>query len=467
MSNMGIGQIFSRGLDGLNVNQRGLAATSNNIANMNTKGYSRQEVVIAANIASQGGARVETVEAITSPFVELQLFNSMNDFGTVDGRRRTVGQVEAMFNESNDNGLAKQMNEFFGSISALSVDPSSSVLRQDIRDRAVALTQRFNSLYDQINQMRGDLSLDISTKVDRVNALASQIAQINDQLIGNTNEQQTLDLKSQRLTLLKDLSTEVNCTYFEQNGSMQVSINGSYSLVNGNNAGQLSLSNDLSTGGLMTVNLKLPGGVSASTIEITSQVRGGRLGGALLDRNTMLNDRMDELDELAYNLVTEFNNIHSTGYGLDGTTGVNFFTPLAAQSGAARNIAVDANILNDLRRLAAAQQDPAVSGVGDNRVALQLADLQNEKTMTSGTQTFLQFYQGMVGSIGVTAGQVNREFEVQANLVNSLEIQRESVSGVNLDEEGANIIRYQRAFQASSKLIMTADELLQTLMGIK
>jgi flagellar hook-associated protein 1 FlgK len=467
MSNMGIGQIFSRGLDGLNVNQRGLAATSNNIANMNTKGYSRQEVVITANIAAQGGARVEAVEAITSPFVELQLFNSMNDFGTVDGRRRTVGQIEAMFNESADNGLAKQMNEFFGSFAALSVDPSSSVLRQDVRDRAVAVSQRFNSLYEQVNQMRGDISLDISTKVDRVNALASQIAQINEQLVGNTNEQQTLDLKGQRLSLLKDLSTEVNCSYFEQDGTMQVAINGSLSLVNGKNAGTLSLSNDLSTGGIMTVNLKLPGGPSASTLNITTQVTGGRLGGALLDRNTTLNDRMDELDELAYNLVTEVNSLHSAGYGLDGTTGVNFFAPLASQSGAARNMAVDSTILNDLRRIAAAEQDPAVSGVGDNRTALRLSELQNEKTMTSGSQTFLQFYQGMVGSIGVTAGQVNRDFEIQANLVNQLEIQRESVSGVNLDEEGANIIRYQRAFQASSKLIMTADEMLETLMGIK
>ncbi len=467
MSNMGIGQIFSRGLDGLNVNQRGLAATSNNIANMNTKGYSRQEVVITANIAAQGGARVEAVEAITSPFVELQLFNSMNDFGTVDGRRRTVGQIEAMFNESADNGLAKQMNEFFGSFAALSVDPSSSVLRQDVRDRAVALSQRFNSLYEQVNQMRGDISLDISTKVDRVNALASQIAQVNEQLVGNTNEQQILDLKGQRLSLLKDLSTEVNCSYFEQDGTMQVAINGSLSLVNGKNAGTLSLSNDLSTGGLMTVNLKLPGGVSATTMNITNQVTGGRLGGALLDRNTTLNDRMDELDELAYNLVTQVNNLHSAGYGLDGTTGVNFFAPLAGQSSAARNMAVDATVLNDLRRIAAASQDPAVSGVGDNRTALLMSELQNEKTMTSGSQTFLQFYQGMVGSIGVTAGQVNRDFEIQANLVNQLEIQRESVSGVNLDEEGANIIRYQRAFQASSKLIMTADEMLETLMGIK
>ncbi len=467
MSNMGIGQIFSRGLDGLNVNQRGLAATSNNIANMNTKGYSRQEVVITANIAAQGGARVEAVEAITSPFVELQLFNSMNDFGTVDGRRRTVGQIEEMFNESADSGLAKQMNEFFGSFAAFSVDPSSSVLRQDVRDRAVALSQRFNSLYEQVNQMRGDISLDISTKVDRVNALASQIAQINEQLVGNTNEQQTLDLKGQRLSLLKDLSTEVNCSYFEQDGTMQVAINGSLSLVNGKNAGTLSLSNDLSTGGLMTVNLKLPGGPSASTLNITNQVTGGRLGGALLDRNTTLNDRMDELDELAFNLVTEVNSIHSAGYGLDGTTGVNFFAPLASQSGAARNMAVDATVLNDLRRIAAAEQDPAVSGVGDNRTALRLSELQNEKTMTSGSQTFLQFYQGMVGSIGVTAGQVNRDFQIQANLVNQLEIQRESVSGVNLDEEGANIIRYQRAFQASSKLIMTADQMLETLMGIK
>jgi len=463
---LGIGQIFSRGLDGLNVTQRGLAVTSNNIANMNTKGYARQQIIIGSNATSGGGgASVLGVTSIVSPFVELQLFNSSNSFGFVDGRRQSVAQVEEMFNESKNDGLGKAMNDLFNSFSALSNDAASMTNRQSVRDAAARVASKFNSLYRQLNQMRSDISAEVTGRIDRINSLSEQIANLNGQIQGNPNPESVLDLKAQRLSVLRELSEEVNVSYYEQGDIMQVSLAGSISMVNGTLAGSLSVTNDLNVGGEMTVNMLLPG-TATGALDVTDHVTGGRLGGNLLERNTTLNDRLAELDELAFNLAQRVNAIHSTGYSLGGTTGISFFEPIASQDGAALNIKLDALIESDLGNIAAAQEDPAVSGVADNRIALQLHELQNTQTMSGSSQTFAQFYQGIVGSVGTAANAVNRDYQTQANLLNQLEIQRESVSGVNLDEEGANIIRFQKAFQASSRLISIADELMESILNI-
>ncbi len=458
---MGISQIFTRGLDGLNVNQRGMAATANNIANVNTKGYARQEIVIATN-ANFGGAQVTGVRTIVSPFVELQLFTSANDFGTVDGRRQMVAKVEEMFNEARGDGLGKAISEFFNSWSALSVDAASSVNRQTVKDAGIRLATKFNYLSRQINQMRGDASAEVTTRVDSINDLATQIANLNSQIQANPTSEMNSDLKTQRTQLLRQLSEEVNVTYFEQDDLVNVSINGSASLVTGTQAGTLSMTNDTSEGGTMAISITLPG--SGTSQDITNQISGGRLGGNLIERNDSLNDRLAELDELAYNITNQINSLHSTGYGLNGATNINFFQALASQGGAARSIQIDSQIESDLQNIAAAEQDPAVSGVADNGMALDLADLANALTMDSGTQTFSQYYQEVVGTVGSASKSVIRDYETQQNLVNQLELQREGISGVNMDEEGANIIRFQRAFQASSRLLMVADELLKTLI---
>jgi len=461
---IGIGQIISRGLDGLNVNQRGLAVTSNNIANLNTQGYARQQIIIGAGFGNAGGAQVLAVNEVVSPFVELQLFTTSNAFGLADGRRQAVAQVEEMFNESQNGGLGKELGEFFNAFSALANDASSMIARQNVKDSASRLISRFNTLQRQLNQMRSDVSSEIGQRVTLINSLSSQIADLNGQITSAEGEEARAALRGQRRELLRQLSEEVNVSYFEQDDNLQISINGAASLVNGTNAGTLSLTNDISLGGTMSVSLAIAGGAQAQ--DITSHVDGGRLGGNILERNTTLNDRLDELDELAFTIVQQVNTAHAAGYTLDSATGVNFFEPLGGQEGAARYIALDSSITTSLRNIAAAAADPATSGVGDNGNALDLADLQNQLTMTSGSQTFLQFYQEMVGSIGSAAATVRNDYEIQSNLLSNLQLQREAVSGVNLDEEGANIIRYQRAFQASSRLILMADELIQSILQI-
>ncbi|MDB5038412.1 MAG: Flagellar hook-associated protein 1 [Bacteriovoracaceae bacterium] len=469
---MSLTSIFNRSLDGLNVAQQGLAVASNNIANVNTKGYARQQMVVGsrATVAGNdpslgGGVEVTGLNSVTSSFIERQLFNTVNQFGTVDGRQQTLSQLEQVFNESQDQGLNKNLNDFFNSFSDLANNPTSIPSRQAVKDKATTLTSKFNSMSSQLSSMKRDLSTEISTRLTTINGYASQIAKLNQSIVAAGGPDKAQDLAAQRTYDLQQLSQEVNVSYFQDSsGSMQVQLGSGGPLVEGYNSGTLSVSNDdLSNGGTIAIQMQFAG--SSSTTNVTSQITSGRLGGNMIDRNTTINGAMTNLDNLAYQLSTQFNASYSTGYGLDSSTGNNFFTPLASATGAAANLSVDASVSNP-QTIAAAQQDPTVSGKGDNRKALTLQNIQNSLTMNSGTVTFSQNYQAMIGSIGVMVNTVNQDVTNKTNLLNQMQTQRESVSGVNMDEEGANIIQYQKAFEAASKLMSLADSMMDELLKI-
>ncbi len=480
---MSIGQVFNRGLDGLVVNQRGLAVTANNIANINTKGYARQEVIIGTRPSSGdgysgGGAVVLGVNSIVNPFVELQLFSTANDFGTVDGRRRTVLQLESVYNEATGFGLGKAMSDFFSAWSDLANDASSSASRNLVKQRGIALATRFNQMSRQLSDMRRDLSSEIETRLGEINSLAENIADLNRAIANASDPNAVKDLEAQRTYYLRQLSEEVTCSYYIDSNTnvAQVQIGGGGSLVNNFEAGSLSLTDNLGAGGTAEIDLTLPG--SSTSIDITSGITSGRLGGNLIDRNTTLNTQISDLDTLAYEFARQFNAIHTTGFGLqvglDGNLdGHDFFVATGGSAtGYASTIALDAEILNNVNTIAAAGSDPTNSGdpnagVGDNTIALQLIALQSDTTtMSGGTQSFSGYYQTLVSGVGTLSAGVQREYASQSTLLNQMEIQREGVSGVNMDEEGANLIRYQRAFQASSKLLMIADEMLGRLLEI-
>lgn len=468
---MSLNSVLNRGIDGLTVNMRGMAVAANNIANINTKGYARQQVIIGARQTAGrgdvngGGAEIVGVTSVVSPFVEMQLFNAANSFGLYDGQRKAVSQLEEIYNDAQTNGVGKYINDFFNGFSELANSPTSTSVRQSVKEKGVLLADKFNSMYRQINTMRKDVSSEISTRLEKINALAEDIAQFNETIALNGGTDANLDIASQRTYALRQLSEEVNCSFYTlSNGIIEVQVAGGTSLVSGFHAGSLSASDDLSAGGQMTINATLPQG--SGSVAITSRITGGRLGGNLVARNTTLNNQITSLDTLAYTIVSQVNSVHSAGYGLDDSTGNNFFQAMASSSGAAQTIAMDSAILNDVNKIAAAQQAPSVSGPGDERNARALAALATTNTMNSGSETFAQYFGGLVGSIGVSSESLQKSFDSQNTLVSQMEVQRESISGVNMDEEGADLIRFQKAFQGASKLLATVSDMMDALLRI-
>jgi flagellar hook-associated protein 1 FlgK len=162
--------------------------------------------------------------------------------------------------------------------------------------------------------------------------------------------------------------------------------------------------------------------------------------------------------------MTEVNTIHANGYGLDGSTGNDFFIGAATAAG----IRVNPLISNDTNLIAAAKSFNFVPGdkPGDNGNAIAIANLQAAQTMNGNTTTFGTFYDSMVSDAGLAVQQAASHFEHQSQMVLQVENYRESISGVSIDEETVNLIKFQNAYQAAAKLINTADEMMQTVLNM-
>jgi flagellar hook-associated protein 1 FlgK len=181
-------------------------------------------------------------------------------------------------------------------------------------------------------------------------------------------------------------------------------------------------------------------------------------------RDSQVQDAADRLDQFAKTFVDEFNLQHAAGFDLTGTAGGAFFTPIAATAGAASQVQVAANLAADPKLIAAAA---AADGVpGDNRNALALSDVQSTPYPALGGLNLQESYLSLVGDIGSQSQVAQAQLDSQKSLLSQAQARRESVSGVNMDEEMTNLIQFQRGFESASLLVRTADEMYRTLLNM-
>ena len=198
--------------------------------------------------------------------------------------------------------------------------------------------------------------------------------------------------------------------------------------------------------------------------KITDRIKGGTMGGSLAIRDNVIPDFKEKMDEMAFAMSNEINKAHVEGYDRSGSPAELFFDNLNQVSGAARNMKVNENILDDVNKITAGARPGAV---GDNTVANVISQLQYKEVMDGGNSTIDDYYNSQVGRIGVLAQKAVKARESQANVLNQLSNIRESISGVSLDEETTKMIEFQRAFDASARVIRTADEMFETVLALK
>jgi flagellar hook-associated protein 1 FlgK len=196
----------------------------------------------------------------------------------------------------------------------------------------------------------------------------------------------------------------------------------------------------------------------------TFNAKKGKLGSYTYQFNELLPSQQEKLDQMAKTIIEQVNKIHSKSYGLPqgnppvASTGLNFFG-----GGSAGTIQVNPNIAEDVSKIAL-----SVSGEpGDAEAALAIANIVNQKLFGNHTQTISEFYQSMVSELGFKIDEAQSTVHHQELLISQLESQRDSISGVNLDEEMINLTRFQRAFEAASKVVKTVDEMMQTIINMK
>lgn len=459
---MGIYSTLNIGRDAILTQQRAIEVTGHNIANVNTPGYSRQRLVLTPKDpiptwAGQMGTGVQgiEVERIVDYYLGDQINSSAQDLARWEAQRDTLERVEVVLDETTGYGLNDAMSEFWNAWQDLASNPSGNTQRSLLVGVSENLSNTFNRIYSGLEEIRNDIDSSMSDAVTEINSLATQIADLNDNIeLVEASGQNPNDYRDERDQLLKELSELIDFTSSEaSNGVVTVTLGDGNNLVSSAGASSL-VANDTDADGFLDISWS-----SAPGVAINSSISGGKLKGWLEVRDVIVPDYQSRLETLATTLRDQVNTEHIAGYGLDGTQN-NFFDPTGTL--AAGTFSVNPTISTDVSKIAAGD----TSASGDNKTAIRIAGLQNNLTMSASTATFDDYYNSLVSDVGMKVNDADNNYEYQSSMSEQLDNYRESISGVSLDEEMVNLIKFQHAYNAAAKLITTVDELMDALMRI-
>lgn len=438
-----------------------LEITEHNIANASTKGYRRQSAILTTetpnsiNGADHGigagqrgnGVTIDRIDRFNLAFFDGRYRAVSAEAQSWEAQSGILSHLESILAENSDDGLLPKLDQFWAGWQALSNEPTSTSLRAIVLDDASALATAFNRRATQITQMRSDQNLAVAGKVEEINSLASQIAQLN----GNISRvisvgEQPNDLMDKRDLALDRLAELTGAVSSEQkNGEMLVSVGG-HVLVMGQDTFKLEVrTNPTDTS---VVDAYWNDGQKLTPPS-------GELKGTLDVRDRVLVDQLTGLNTMSAGLIAQVNTIHSGGYGLNNATGLNFFNGTDASS-ITVNSALDANSI---------ATSSAANQAGNNNIALQITALKTVKGMKAGTATLNDFYNTQITELAVTTKRASDNSYQHGLIVNALGNQRESVVGVSLDEEAANMAKAQKAYQAAARVLTAYDDLLDLVIN--
>lgn len=569
------------GYRGLSAQQRALDVTGHNIANANTSGYTRQDVIMEASTpvkVLQGyvgtGVDITEFRRIRDQFLDIQLRTENKALGEWETKSNILGKLEVIFNEPSESSLRSVMDEYWESWQTLSKNPESVAVRASVMQSGITMADTFNHMSRQFVDLQEDINNGVQIKVDEINSIGRQIRDMNVQIIkAESDGSSANDLRDRRDLLVEQLSkiAEIGVTE-DSMGAINVTLGGR-ALVARGVATEVRFTDNESDHSLAKIEWLDP--ITGNPIGDVN-IKGGELKGYLDMRDNTVPRLQSEISELARRIVTEVNELHRQGFAVNGSAGLDFFTKLDDnQPFSAANIRVNQEIIDDTSKIAAALTSPALAGDGEN--ALSLAQLKSKsainpgifdppqavkgtaltapvvveagsnqlnitlngvtKTITltptvspagyalgdlatelqtqindpanfgagavsvtidasnqlvitnnltgdyrgiyeiSGTAattlgiaseykaTFDDYYRSSVAKLGVATLEAERMMDNQTLLTDQLQNKREAISGVSLDEEMTNMIKYQHAYSASARVINAMDEMLDLIVN--
>ena len=452
---------LSIALSSLLAQQAALETTSQNIANLNTPGYSRQRPVLVeeSSVLSGttligGGVSLEKVESIRDQILELRLHQESQQQGQLEAFLGSTRQVEALFNETQGAGLQGVMSKFFDSLRSLAADPTSLPLRQAVLTAGQNMAGTFSQTAGQLGQLQHSLDQSVTQSVTGINTLTANIADLNREVAAAQNAGQNAgELEDQRTEAIRTLAGLVDLSVVQADGSLTLTTAKGTALVVGAQSFALETRTDPGTGFQH---------IFAQGTDITSTLTAGQVGGSLQVRDQTIPSYLADLDNLAAQLRNSVNTVHRAGFDLAGAPGGDLFVPFVpaaagSNTGAANSFAV---ALTDPAKLAASLDGTP----GNNGNLAALADIRNQ-TIVNG-QRPLDFYANFVFRIGNDVSDATAQQEAGNLVLQQLQNQRGAISGVSLDEEAANLIRYQRAFEAAARVVSTINDLLDKAVNL-
>ncbi|MDL1962767.1 MAG: flagellar hook-associated protein FlgK [Deltaproteobacteria bacterium] len=459
--------ILNTGRTALSTQQKAIDVTGHNIANVNTPGYSRQRVNMETNepvSSSPGqigtGVKAAEIQRIYDRFVGAQINNENQNLGNWEAQKGVLEKVEIFFDESSEYGLNQAMSEFWNAWQDLANNPSDHEGRAALLSKSETMTDTFNNTYSNLTQIQREIDVNIMGTVKEINLITERIAGLNEKIAGiEVGEQNANDHRDTRNLLLKDLSLMIDIDSFENSdGKVTVLTAGGRPLVE--NISSWNLSTKADDSGFQDIAWTDSDG---NPVNITDSISGGKLKGWLEVRDVTIPDYSSKLNDLAKGISNGVNALHQDGLGLndDVVAERNFFTGTTAL-----DIAVNPVIIDDVNNIAAAGSLDGLPGGNSN--AIKIANLQNKLTINGDppTATFDDYYNSLVSDVGSEVQKATVNFNHQSSMVTHLDNYRESVSGVSLDEEMVNLIKFQHGYNAAAKLISVADELLDRVINM-
>lgn len=456
-------QILNNGKTALLGHQKALASTANNAANVSTPGYNRRTTNFDAQ-SYENGVKVSIHRRQTARYITDQILDQNSAHGAADAKSSSLSAVDRMFQEDEGN-LGGAVDQFFTSIRELSVSPTDTDRRQATLSKAEQLAQTLSGTATRVEQERKAVDESLDTLISKANALTRELAKLNQDLsITPGKDAENGAVLDKQQTVLKELSELVPLHSFrDKQGHLTVLLGGGEPLVQGKESAQLNAVPDTSLDGLRRIDMI---GISGVAINVTQQISSGKIGGTIDLRDHELSGLLDTLDQLAFDLSTQINTVHQAGFGLDGNSGRALFVdPPAGVSGAAKAMALHADLIDNPDALAAAQD--TASAVGGNHQLLALLELQDQPLAASGKRTFAHEVAAMVGQAGQSVKDNEERLHQSLVAKEAAEGMEQAQVGISLDEEMIDLMRFQRAYQASSKVITTVDALYEIVMQLK
>ena len=548
--------------------QRSLQVTSHNIANVETPGYSRQELVLETGMPLSStpgqigmGVRASEVRRIYDRFLESQIAQESQGLGRWEAVEGAMSQVSAIFNETSENGLSARMAEFWAAWQEVANTPSGQGERTNLKVKADSLAQMFYQIHSGLVDVQDQMDQSVLDGLNTINSISEQIASLNTKIASvEASGQNANDFRDQRDQLVRNLSEMIDVNSYEaSDGKLTVFVAGGKPIVQGD----MSFSLEGQTNGTGLYDVMWDDG-NGNLTNITPQIQEGKLGGWLTARDDLITGYLNDINTLAESMIKEVNRLHSSGVGLtyydslaasytvdsdavalaSAASGLSFWDEIIegntfslwvydttgdtyaessisidpgdtlqdlemkidavsgvsasisngrmtidADSGYqfffssdqsnvlmalglntffdgvdASDIALSSVIQSDVNKIAAALDHDALPG--DNRNALAIIDLQYQTLMAGGTSTFGSYYSSLVGEVGSASSEAKNHTSYQTSVVDQLQTRREEVSGVSLDEEMTNLMKFQHAYEASAQMIRVVDEMMDTIMGL-
>lgn len=486
---MGV-DILGIGKSGLAASKKSLQTTGHNIANANTEGYSRQNVRLQANnpigegnVVTGSGVNIKDIKRVHDELVEKRLNGTLSGHKFNEERTLQMTQLEDMFNEIDSNGLNHILNKFFNSFRELATQPENETTRSIVRENARVVINDFKRAREGLNTLSSNVDKKIEASVLDINVTLNTIKDLNIKINAlETTHSETGDLRDQRDLAVKTLAEYFSVNvYSDEGGRFNVAAEGAGTLVSGGQVQELmsgySVNDETSktSSGTMEVFFK-----SRPSQSITKSLQGGSIGALIKTKDEDFKKQMDKMDEIAFELVHTVNAVHRRGYAHQGgivnlngealpgdiplpRTGINFFKEPLDKFRASEYISLSDDVKSDLNNIATGLEP---NQPGDNRVAIAISKLQHEKVLQGGTTNFEETYLKSLADIGLQTGKARIDTDQSAGILAQAKALKERISGVSLDEETANMVKFQHAYDASARVMRTADEMFKSVLGM-